>query len=233
MSDRTALVTGSSRGIGKVIAEHLLESRFSVHGISRGTATIVHPDYVHHACDLTVVAEVQQVFSQFRRDRLQLDTVVNNAGVLTSQYAMILSPDAAKEMILTNLFAPFLVARESARIMRKVGWGRIVHIGSMAPTVEAPGDSVYAACKAGLLTLSNVLARELSSYNITSNVIGISAFSTQMLQQLDQMNLEKVMEQLPISRKADSGDITNVLDFFLSLRSSYITSQVVYLAGAH
>jgi 3-oxoacyl-[acyl-carrier protein] reductase len=64
-------------------------------------------------------------------------------------------------------------------------------------------------------------------------VIGISAFETEMLQQLDQSNLEKVMQQLPISRKAEIGDITNVLDFFISRRSSYITAQTVYLAGAH
>jgi 3-oxoacyl-[acyl-carrier protein] reductase len=92
---------------------------------------------------------------------------------------------------------------------------------------------VYAACKAGLQMLSNVMAREFSSLNITSNVIGISAFESEMLQQLDQSNLEKVMQQLPISRKAEIEDITNVLDFFISRHSSYITAQTVYLAGAH
>ena len=231
---RVALVTGSSRGIGRALVEHLLASNFDVHGVSRSeNRDLTSESYTHHVCDLQDAESIQKVFSTLRKNGVQLDTVVNNAGVLTSQYAMILSPEAAKDMVLTNLWAPFVVSREAARLMRKTGWGRIVHIGSMAPTLEAEGDSVYAACKAGLQMLSNVMAREFSSLNITSNVIGISAFETEMLQQLDQSNLEKVMQQLPISRKAEIGDITNVLDFFISRQSSYITAQTVYLAGAH
>lgn len=233
-TNRVALVTGSSRGIGRILVEHLLEKNFIVHGVSRGAQNSVeHELYHHHVCDLQDAESIQDIFRTLRRNGVQLDTVINNAGVLTSQYAMILSPQAAKDMVLTNLWAPFLVSREAARLMRKTGWGRIVHIGSMAPTLEAEGDSVYAACKAGLQMLSNVMAREFSSLNITSNVIGISAFESDMLQQLDQKNLAKVMEQLPISRKAEAKDITNLLDFFISEESSYITAQTVYLAGAH
>ena len=231
---RVALVTGSSRGIGRALAKHLLANNFEVHGVSRSeNHDLTSELYVHHVCDLRDAESIQNVFSTLRKSGVRLDTVVNNAGVLMSQYAMILSPEAAKEMVLTNLWAPFVVSREAARLMRKTGWGRIVHIGSMAPTLEVEGDSVYAACKAGLQMLSNVMAREFSSLNITSNVIGISAFESDMLQQLDQSNLEKVMQRLPISRKAEIEDITNVLYFFISQQSSYITAQTVYLAGAH
>ena len=171
---RVALVTGSSRGIGRALVEHLLASNFDVHGVSRSeNHDLTSESYTHHVCDLQDAESIQKVFSTLRKNGVQLDTVVNNAGVLTSQYAMILSPEAAKDMVLTNLWAPFVVSREAARLMRKTGWGRIVHIGSMAPTLEAEGDSVYAACKAGLQMLSNVMAREFSSLNITSNGGGI------------------------------------------------------------
>lgn len=232
-SNRTALVTGSSRGIGRIISEHLLQSNFQVVGVSRGVSNLTHPNYHHYSVDLLDPSAVASLFSNLRKIDINVDTLINNAGVLTSQYALILDPHRAKDMVLTNLWAPFLISREAARIMRKQKWGRIVHIGSMAPTLEVQGDSIYAACKKGLEMFSNVLARELSQYNITSNVLGISAYPTEMLKQLPSTALENALQMLPITRLAEKEDIFNLLDFLISVKSSNITAQTIYLGGAH
>ena len=160
-----------------------------------------------------------------------IDIVVNNAAVLTAQYAMIMPAGAAQAMVNLNLLAPFLVAREAAKLMRKSKSGRIINISSMAVSLEPEGDSVYAACKAGLTTLSNILAKEFASFNVTCNTLGITAIETDMLKQLPREKIDAVVARLPIPRYATADDILNVIDFFASERSGYITAQTVIWAG--
>ena len=159
--------------------------------------------------------------------------VVNNAAVLTSQYAMIMPPAAAQAMINTNLFGTFMVSREASKMMRKSKWGRIINIGSMAASLEPIGDSVYAACKAGVSTLANVMARELAPMNVTCNTLGVSGIQSDMLAQLPKDKVAAVIAGLPLPRFAEPDDILNVLDFFASDRSSYITAQTVFLGGVN
>jgi 3-oxoacyl-[acyl-carrier protein] reductase len=232
-SQRVALVTGSSRGLGRAISEHLVDKDFKVIGVSRNSVESWHPSYSHYDLDLLDSNAISHLFKDLRKKSITVDTLINNAGVLTSQYALILDPNLAKEMVLTNLWAPFVVSREAARAMRKIGWGRIVNIGSMAPALEVPGDSIYAACKKGLETYSNILAIELAEFGITSNLLGISAFDTDMLAQLPTESLDEALKRLPIPNKAKFSDISNVIDFFVSENSSNITAQTVYLGGAH
>ena len=232
-SEKVVIVTGSSRGLGRAISEHLLNEGFLVYGVSKSESNLIHAGYQHFALDVTEQEEVQEFFKGLRKSNIIPYGLINNAGVLTSQYAAILHPDAAKRMILTNLYAPFVMSREAARAMKKVNKGRIIHIGSMAPTLNVPGDSVYAATKIGLETFSQILAMELGSNGITSNTLGISAFESDMLSQLPQESLNEALQRLPLPRLAELDDIANVIDFFLNERSSYITAQTVYLGGAH
>jgi 3-oxoacyl-[acyl-carrier protein] reductase len=153
--------------------------------------------------------------------------------VLTSQYAMIMPASAAQAMVNVNIMATFLVSREAAKMMRKAKWGRIVNVSSMAVCLEPEGDSVYAACKAAVTTLSNVMAKEFASLNITCNTLGITAIETDMLRQLPRDKIDQVVAGIPIPRFATADDILNVVDFFASERSSYITAQTVYLGGVH
>jgi 3-oxoacyl-[acyl-carrier protein] reductase len=162
-----------------------------------------------------------------------LDIAVNNAAVLTSQYSMIMSPVAARQMLDTNLFGPFLVSREAAKLMKRNRWGRIVNIGSMASVLEPSGDSVYAACKAGLVTMSNVMAREFADLGITCNTLGVTAIETDMLSQLPRERIDQVVAGLPLPGYATAEDITNVVDFFASQASSNVTAQTIFLGGVH
>lgn len=228
-----ALVTGSRRGVGRLITEHLLQHGAHVAGFARGEATFEHSNYVHFQVDVSDPASVQKGFAALKKITEVVHIVVNNAAVLTSQYAMIMPPAAAQAMINTNLLGTFMVSREASKMMRKSKWGRIINIGSMAASLEPIGDSVYAACKAGVSTLANVMARELAPLNVTCNTLGVSGIQSDMLAQLPKDKIAAVIAGLPLPRFAEPDDILNVLDFFASDRSSYITAQTVFLGGVN
>jgi len=230
---KCALITGSRRGVGRLIAEHLLKHGARVIGFARGAATYAHPRYDHFQVDIGDPASVLKGFSDLKKCVDTVHIVVNNAAVLTSQYSMIMPPASAQAMLNTNLLGPFLVSREASKLMRKNKWGRIINIGSMAASLEPIGDSMYAACKAGLATLSNVMAKELAPLNVTCNTLAVSAIKTDMLAQLPQDKIAQVIAGLPIPRFAEPDDILNVVDFLASERSSYITAQTIYLGGVN
>lgn len=230
---KNVLVTGSSRGVGDILTRHFLAEGATVIGVSRGPSACCHERYQHHQADIADPAEVQHLFATLRTTLKSVDIVINNAAVLTSQYAMIMPAAAAQAMVNLNLLAPFMVAREAAKLMRKKKSGRIINISSMAVSLEPEGDSVYAACKAALSTLSNIMAKEFASFNVTCNTLGITAIETDMLRQLPRDKIDAVVARLPIPRYATADDILNAVDFFASEHSSYITAQTLYLGGVH
>ena len=232
-SEKIVLVTGSSRGVGRQIAQHFLDGSATVIGFARGESSITHERHHHIKVNLADVQAIQAAFSTVRKLVPRIDIVINNAAVLTSQYAMIMPPGAAQAMVNVNLLAPFMVSREAAKLMRKNQWGRIINIGSMAASLEPIGDSIYAACKAGLSTLANVMAKEFGPMNVTCNTLGITAIDSDMLSQLPRDKIEAIIATLPVPRFATIDDILNVIDFFAAERSAYITAQTVFLGGVN
>ncbi len=234
--DKIVLITGTSRGVGLIIANHFLDNGATVIGLSRSQCFVISsPNYFHYDVDLS---DPQAIIDCFRKNISKnfktIDILVNNAAVMTSQYSMIMPIKNAIEMVNTNLLGVFTVSRETAKLMRSKSPSRIINIGSMASSLEPIGDSIYAATKAGIITLANIMAKEFTSYNVTCNTIGITAIDTDMLQshnETAQVKIKEIIASLPIPRLAENDDILNVIDFFSSERSSYITAQTIYLGG--
>ncbi len=230
---KVALVTGASRGIGRMLVDYFLEHGAQVIGLSRGESELEHGRYAHYAVDVADAKAVQMTFARIGKQFGSVDIVVNNAAVLTSQYAMIMPAQNAQAMVDVNLLGTFYVSREAAKLMRKAKRGRIINVGSMAASLEPVGDSLYAACKAGVSTLAGVMSKEFSSFNVTCNTLGVTAIETDMLAQLPRETIDGIIESLPVPRYAEPDDIFNVVDFFASDRSSYITAQTVFLGGVN
>lgn len=231
---KIVLVTGARRGVGRLLAEHFLAEGAQVIGFSRHEDEEGRlPGYTPLAVDVGDPESVARGFEQVRKQFGRVDIVINNAAVLTSQYAMIMPAGAAKGMLDANILGTFLVSREAAKLMRKGKWGRIINIGSMAASLEPMGDSIYAATKAAIATLANVMAKEFAALNITCNTLGITAIETDMLDQLPKDKIDAVIAGLPLPRYATAEDIFNVVDFFASERSGYVTAQTVFLGGVN
>ena len=235
-TNKIVLITGSSRGVGLELARHFINNNATVIGISRQpNKNLEHSNYHHYSLDLSNPQSISDCFrKEIGRDFKTIDIVINNAAVMTSQYSMIMPLKNMLDMVNVNLIAVFLVSREAAKLMRGKTPGRIINIGSMASSLEPVGDAIYAATKSAINTLANVMAKELSSMNITCNTVAITAIETDMLNSHSDIAKEKIrdiIKSLPVPRIATVDDVVNVIDFFASEKSSYITGQTIYLGG--
>lgn len=229
---KTVLITGTSRGVGNKLAEHFLINNAKVIGIS-GTKEDDGINYRHYAVNLSMSHEIKDAFTEIKKLADEIDICINNAAVMSSRFSQKMPVEDAVNMVNVNLLAPFLVCKEASKLMYDIPYGRIINIGSIADVCEAMGDSVYAACKAGLKTMTNILAKEYARQNVTCNTLAISAIDTDMLAKHKPEVVDTLVKTFPIPRKATMDDITNVIDFFCSEKSGYITAQTIYLGGLH
>jgi 3-oxoacyl-[acyl-carrier protein] reductase len=231
--DRIVVITGSRKGLGRLLANHFLDQGAHVIGISRGEATVAHSCYEHYLVDVGDDRNVRDTFQRIGRSHARVDIVINNAAVVVVRHALITPASQAEETVRTNLLGCLYVSREAAKLMRQQAWGRIINIGSIAAELDPVGEAVYAASKSASMTLAAVLAKEFASYGITVNTVAVTALETDMLDQLPQPAVSALLASLPIPRLATLDDIINVIEFFASPRSGYITAQTVFLGGIH
>jgi 3-oxoacyl-[acyl-carrier protein] reductase len=229
---KTVLITGTDKGVGRGITEYFLKHNATVIGLSRTLPDFDEARYSHFVSDISDPDDILSVFSMLSELKTKIDICINNAAVLTSQYALKMPVASIIDMINVNLLAVIMISRESAKLMRN-DYGRIINISSMAVALEPQGDSVYAATKAGMNTFTNIIAKEFQMLNVTCNTLAISAIETDMLRQLNKEKVDKVIAALPIPRYANIEDITNVIYLFASEKSNYITAQTIYLGGVH
>jgi 3-oxoacyl-[acyl-carrier protein] reductase len=224
-------ITGSSRGIGLGLAKSYVSRGFRVVGLSRGSSTFQDERYMHIVADVTSEASVKEAFTRINQELGRLDLLINNAGVLTSQYSMLMPSSAAGQMLNTNVLGAFHASKEATKMMMRRKWGRIVSMSSMAVPLSPSGDAMYAASKAALTQFTRVFAKEVAGYGITCNIAGVSAIETEMMKKIPPEKLREIIANLPLKRESTMEDITNVLDFFMKEESSGITGQILYLGG--
>lgn len=228
---RIVLITGTTRGLGRQLAEHYLAQGDRVIGCGRGEASIDHVAYAHHVADLTSEADIQRLFQGIRRDHGSLDALINNAGV-ASMNAFALMPAASIRRILdTNVLAPMLVTHAAVRLLKRSTAPRVVNVSSIAVPLRLAGEAVYAASKSAVETFTRVTAHELGSLGITCNAVGPSLMPTQLTAGVPAEKARQLVARQAIPREARIADLAHVIDFFLSPGSGMITGQVVYLGG--
>jgi 3-oxoacyl-[acyl-carrier protein] reductase len=230
---RVAVVTGAREGVGRMVAEHLLEEGATVFGISRGTSSIVHPYYFHMPTDIGDNDAVRATFSAIGRTH-RLDLLVNCAAVATSTYAMLVPTAGAEAMMQTNVLGLLYVAREAAKLMKRNNYGRIVNVGSIHARIAPVGASIYAASKSAQETLVQVLSKEFAGWGITVNTLALSPIETSMLRASGTPEvIQKVIDGLTIPRLAEPADVFAGLNFFLSETARFYTGQTIFLGGVH
>lgn len=228
---RRVLVTGTSRGLGRHLAQHYLELGNVVTGCSRSEATINSDRYFHHQLDVSDESAVRRVMDDVRSRWGGLDVLINCAGI-ASMNAFALTPIASVRRVMeTNFIGAATLTHGAIRLLRRSTAGRIVNLTTIAVPLRLEGEAVYAASKAAIEMFTRVLAKEVGPMGITCNAVGPSVIRTALTAGVPAEKLERLIKSQSIPREASPEDVVNIVDFFLRPESSLVTGQVLYLGG--
>lgn len=237
MQQATAIVTGAAKGIGKAIACRLVEDGFRVviadtdDAEGEKTSSELGNDHCHFiACDVGKENEVKVLFEQTLALGSGIEVVVNNAGIIRDKKIWNLSADDFDTVLNINLRGTWLMCREAARLMKEQMHGRIINISSRA-WLGNPGQSNYSASKAGVVSLTRVLALELGKYNVLVNAVAPGLIDTPLTQNLDKEVLQKLIEAQPTKSMGKAEDVARVVSFLADEKTQFITGQVIYVDG--
>ena len=236
LSGRTALVTGSTRGIGNAIARRLAESGATVAVVGRDLAKAVAAAEAlgnarGFACDVGDAASVAKLVEDVEKSLGAVDILVNNAGITKDNLLLRLKDDDWDAVLDANLKAAFVAIRAASRGMMKRRWGRVINIASVVGIVGNAGQANYASSKAGLIGLTKSVAKELASRNVLANVVAPGYIETDMTAAMTPQAKESLAKLIPMERLGTPADIAGIVGFLASEHASYITGQVFVVDG--
>jgi 3-oxoacyl-[acyl-carrier protein] reductase len=228
---KVMLITGSRKGIGRFLAEHYLKQGYLVEGCSRKECDITDPNYHHHFVDVVDEKGVRAMVADIVKRHGRLDVVLNNAAIASMNHVLLTPAASANRMFEVNVTGTMLVCRESAKVMMRNKWGRIVNFTTIVAPIALAGEAVYAASKSAVVTFTRILAFELGQWGITCNSFGATPIMTDMIRGVPKDKVDQVVNGLAIKRLGTPEDCANVCDFFIQEGSDNITGQVIYLGG--
>ncbi len=229
--NRTILITGNRKGIGLHLTKYYLDKGHTLIGCSRQESTISHQNYTHFLCDVTDEKQVVSVLSKCRREFGGIDILVNNAGVASLNHSLLTPGSTVEKVFQTNFFGAFYFSRECAKQMIKSKKGSIVNFSTVAVPMDLEGELVYASSKAAVEKMTRIMAKELAPYNIRVNAVGPSPIDTDLTRSVPKDKIQELINKQLIHRLGTFEDVENVVDFFISDKSAFITGQVIYLGG--
>ncbi|HEV7992776.1 MAG TPA: 3-oxoacyl-[acyl-carrier-protein] reductase [Gemmatimonadaceae bacterium] len=237
LTGRTALVTGSTRGIGRSIAESLTAAGARVAVVGRDAAradeaaAAIGGGAQGFSCDVADSASVVALVEAVEKSFGQIDILVNNAGLTRDNILFRIKDDDWDAVLDANLRGAFVAIRATSRGMMKRRWGRIINIASVVGITGNKGQSNYAASKAGLIGLTKSVAKELGSRNILVNAVAPGYIETDMTAAMTPEARAALSGMIPLERLGTPGDIAATVTFLASEHASYITGQVLVVDG--
>ena len=224
------VVTGTSKGVGRGIAEHFIAKGYNVFGCSRGAATLESERYHHSQVDIGDESQARKWIRFVKNTSNRIDVLVSNAGLVESALQMVVtSGNVVEDIIRSNFIGSYYICREVAKVMVLKRYGRIITMSSIMPCIHEPGTSVYSASKSAVVEMTKVLAREIAPLGITCNVIAPAMISNEASQAFGEAWTVRMLEKQTIKRKITIEEICHVVSFFISPESSCITGEVIHL----
>jgi 3-oxoacyl-[acyl-carrier protein] reductase len=230
-NEKTMVITGTRKGIGKYLAEYYVGKGFQVIGCSRKPVDYKLKNYRHFCLDVSDETKIKHMFAEVRKDYNRVDVLLNNAGIASMNHFLLTPLKTVQDIFNTNFIGTFLFCREAARLMQKKRYGRIVNFATVATPMKLEGEAIYASSKAAIISLTEIIARELVDYGITVNAIGPTPLKTDLIRSVPKEKMDKFIDRQPIHRFGEFRDVSNVIDFFIQPESDFITGQVIYLGG--
>ncbi|QDU71100.1 3-oxoacyl-[acyl-carrier-protein] reductase [Mucisphaera calidilacus] len=239
-TQRVAIVTGASRGIGAAAARALARQGRHVVCVARnadkleavkqqiendnGSASVA-------TCDISTQGTLAALIEKVVADHGRLDILVNNAGITRDNLLLRMTDEEFDQVIATNLRSVFEATRAAARPMMRGKWGRIINVGSVAGLVGNAGQTNYAAAKAGIIGMTRSVAKELAPKNITANVVAPGFVQTDMTDVLPDTIKDSVKQITPLRRFGQPEEIAHAVAFLADENAGYVTGQVVTVDG--
>lgn len=238
MTQRIALVTGASRGIGQAIAKRLANEGYLVIGTAtseKGAAAV--NDYLQELGGAGRVLNVQdaeqinQLFDSIEKEFGNVQVLVNNAGITQDGLLMRMDDNAWERVIDVNLTSVFRTSKRAMKGMMKARQGRIINITSVVAAMGNAGQTNYTASKAGIEGFTRSLAREIGSRQITVNCVAPGFIDTDMTSELDEALIKSMLNAVPLARLGKPEDIAAAVNFLASEEAGYITGTVLDVNG--
>lgn len=238
MTQRIALVTGASRGIGQAIARRLANEGYLVIGTAtseKGAAAV--NDYLQELGGAGRVLNVQdteqinQLFDSIEKEFGNVQVLVNNAGITQDGLLMRMDDNAWERVLDVNLTSVFRTSKRAMKGMMKARQGRIINITSVVAAMGNAGQTNYTASKAGIEGFTRSLAREIGSRQITVNCVAPGFIDTDMTKDLDEALIQSMLNAVPLARLGKPEDIAAAVNFLASEEAGYITGTVLDVNG--
>lgn len=236
---KTVIVTGSTRGLGKAIAEKfaMLGANVVINGTSE-TVLKTEKEFLDKGYkvkafigDISVSEKAQMLVKTAVETFGTVDVLVNNAGIVRDKLLMKMSEEDWDEVLNVNLKSIYLCTKEVIRLMMKKRHGRIINISSVIGVMGNAGQANYAASKAGIIGFTKSIAKELGSRGITCNVVAPGFIESDMSQQIPEEMREKYIANVPLGRAGTPLDVAGAVCFLASEDADYITGQVMHVDG--
>ena len=240
LQDNIALVTGGSRGIGKAIALELAKQGAFVYATatSKEGANAISSYLQDHRLqgkglllDIASPDSIANLMQILKEENQYPHILVNNAGITRDNLLLRMKDDEWHQVIKTNLNGLYYLTKILVRPMLKQRWGRIISISSLTALMGNPGQTNYAAAKAGVIGFSKALALEIASRNITVNVVAPGFIETDMTISFSQQQREQLLKTIPMGRMGQAKDIAGVVAFLASPAAAYITGETIQVNG--
>lgn len=228
---KVMLITGIRKGIGRGLVEYYCTQGYQVVGCSRGELDYNMPNLTHYALDVSDEKSAKKLFQEINKKYSRLDILINNAGIASMNHSLLTPITTVRKILETNVIGNFLYSREAAKIMKKNKWGRIINFATFAVPFKLEGEAIYAASKAAVISLTEILGKEYSDYGITVNAVAPPAVQTDLIKGVPDSKMQNLLNRQAIHRYGSVHEICNVIDFFISESSDMITGQVIYMGG--
>jgi 3-oxoacyl-[acyl-carrier protein] reductase len=235
-TDKVAVVTGGSRGIGRAIVQALAREGANVaftYANNKAAADEIANDTTIIAvqADVTNLEQAKALIKQVKEKFGRIDILINNAGITRDKLLAMMSEKDWDDVIDTNLKGVFNVTKPTVGVMLRQRSGTILNITSISGIVGMPGQVNYSSSKAGMIGFTKALAKEIAKANITVNALALGFVETDMTSILNAEYRAKALEQIPLARFATADEMAEIALFLVSPKAAYMTGQVVQVDG--
>ncbi len=236
-NNRTALVTGASRGIGKAVARALARAGVAVYGtattdekagVVADELRAIQPQCGGHSLRLGERDSLEALFHALAEQGREPDILVNNAGITSDALLLRMKKENWDQVLAVNLSSVYSLCKKMLRSMLRKKWGRIINVSSVVGQSGNPGQCNYAASKAGLFGFSKSLAQEVAAKGVTVNCVAPGFFQTDMTSKIDPA---RVLPRIPVGRLGKPEEVAATVLFLASEESGYITGETINING--